>query len=157
MYNICTSKRSNHMMLIPADSVASLSDSYREAAEVMTAPRSGTRRHQNGTARVPDSMGIHQPGLCGSLGKAEDHQTGQPRVPLNYTQSHSTDWKNGTRPSKMGLSHQKWDWASPSPILFVTPHVGMLGLLAISLAAVVRALLRRGMILSFRFWNGLIT
>src|SRR6201996_2031859 len=119
MYNICTSKRSNHMMLIPADSVASLSDSHREAAEVMTAPRSGTRRHQNGTARVPDSMGIHLLGLCGSLGKAEDHQTGQPRVPLNCTQSHSTNWKNGIRPSKMGLSHQKWDWASPSPIILV--------------------------------------
>src|ERR1700753_4202960 len=41
------------------------------------------------------------------------------RVPLNCTQSHSAEWKNGTWPSKMGLSHQKWDCPSPSPIILV--------------------------------------
>ncbi|KAJ7206581.1 hypothetical protein GGX14DRAFT_396966 [Mycena pura] len=40
-----------------------------------------------------------------------------PRVPLNCTQSHCAEWKNGTWPSIMGLSHQEWDWASPSPII----------------------------------------
>ncbi|KAJ7198948.1 hypothetical protein GGX14DRAFT_401574 [Mycena pura] len=45
-----------------------------------------------------------------------------PRVPPSCTQSHSAEWNNGTWPSKMGLSHQKWDCASPSPIIFVTPR-----------------------------------
>ena len=44
------------------------------------------------------------------------------RVPLYYTQSHFSEWKNGTWPSKMGLSHETWDCVSPSPILFVTPR-----------------------------------
>src|ERR1700753_2508082 len=43
------------------------------------------------------------------------------QVPLYCTQSHSAGWKNGTWPSKMGFSHQKWDCTSPSPIHFVTP------------------------------------
>ncbi|KAJ7196628.1 hypothetical protein GGX14DRAFT_403089 [Mycena pura] len=88
-----------------------------------TIPTDSTPEWDSAPSKWDCVPGIHPTGLHGSLGKAEDHQTGRFASPTQLTQSQCAEWKNGTGPSKMGLSHQKWDWASPSPILFVTPQV----------------------------------
>ncbi|KAJ7210015.1 hypothetical protein GGX14DRAFT_394817 [Mycena pura] len=72
--------------------------------------RVSSKQPQPRDKRLMALLGIHPPGLRGSLGKAEDHQTGKPVSP---TQLHSVPFytvgkwdlaiKNGTQPSKVGL------------------------------------------------------